>query len=143
MSRSGIEWIPSPTGQERTIRIAFRLVFALLGVFLGAMMLSFQGTISVPPLSVLGFTFGMVGVAATLLALTRLSRVRPGIFELGVSRDGLTVRYPLGTQTYGWSELWWSNDGLHVEGRSWLGGPGLLTLSPTQLERIQRAVCLR
>jgi hypothetical protein len=143
MSKSGIEWISSPTDQERTIRIAFRLVFAILVVFLGAMMLSFQGSISVPPLLGLGFSFGMVGVAAALLVLLRLSRVRPGIFELGVSRDGLSVRYLLGTRTYAWSELWWSSNGLHVEGRSWLGGPGLLTLSPTQLERIQRAVYLR
>ncbi|MGC2288585.1 MAG: hypothetical protein WA688_01835 [Thermoplasmata archaeon] len=142
MSESGIEWIPSPKGLERTIRVGFWLILALVLGFSGTTILSLQGLTATPPLLGLGFAFGLLGATVTIFAVLRLSRVRPGIFELGVSRDGLSVRYPFSTRTFAWSDLWWSSDGIHVEGRWWWGGPGLLTLSPAQLERIQRAVYL-
>jgi hypothetical protein len=86
----------------------------------------------------LGFLFAAVGVLAIQFIVLILVRRSPGFFDIGVSPRGLSIRFPLRTQTFPWSDLVWYTDRMSVQGRSGWRGPPLVALTPAQFQRIQR-----
>jgi hypothetical protein len=138
MSDSDIEWLPGDPRRERAVLVCFWLGLALVFGTFTPLLLSLHGLFSIPPLLGVCLPFGALGGILIILAVQLLSRNRPGFYRVGLSLGGLAVRYPNGTRIFAWTELWWSKDRVHVEGKSWWNGPSPpLTLTPTQFERIQ------
>jgi hypothetical protein len=133
-----IEWVPGIRWIRLTV-LAFNWTALVVTVgFLAALVLTNLGWIHEPVLLGVASTVGLFAVLIFVLILLSFSRIRPGFFDIGVSPIGLSVRYPLRTRTFPWSELVWYNDRMRVEGISGWRGPSLMALTPVQYQRIQR-----
>jgi hypothetical protein len=106
--------------------------------FFAALLLSKLRVLHEPAVLGVASTIGLFAVLIFVLIVLSFSRIRPGFFGIGVSPMGLSVRYPLRTRTFPWSELVWYDDRMRVEGRSGWRGPSLMALTPAQYQRVQR-----
>ncbi len=140
MSDPDVEWVPGNPFRERLL---WSLSWCGLAYVVGASVtlgLAMNHDLTLSPALVGWFIAGTIGVCGALLLMNYLPRSRPGFLAIGISREGLSIRYPLLTRTFPWSDLIWYSDRMRVEGRSGWAGPSLLSLTTTQFQRIQRVV---
>jgi hypothetical protein len=138
MSPSDVEWLPGNPRREWTLLVVNYAMFGYAIASFVVVGLALRGVISLPSLAVVGLALGIFGLAVALLVVMWLGRSRPGFHRLGISREGLLIRYPLQTRTFPWAELVWYPDRMRVEGRSGWSGPPLMALTAAQFQRIQR-----
>ena len=135
MPEPSVEWVPGSSRFERGFLLVFRFGLVLAACEVAALILSGFGLIPIP------FSFSMALLPFVVLlppAFLILQR-RRGFYGVGISPAGISIKVPLGTRTFVWSELIWYGDSMQVEGRSAWRGPPLLSLTPAQFQRIQRA----
>jgi hypothetical protein len=133
-----IDWVPGNRRlQLAVMAYTWTATAVVVGFFAVLVLHNFRLLRETP---VQGATWTVVALAVTvfLSILLWVSRLRPGSFDIGVSPWGLSVRFPLRTRTFPWSDLVWYSDRMRVEGRSGWRGPPLLALTPAQFERVQR-----
>jgi hypothetical protein len=133
-----IDWVPGIRWIRLTVLALNWTALVVAAGFSAALVLSNLGLIHEPALVGVASTVGLFAVLIFVLTMLSFSRIRPGFFDIGVSRMGLSVRYPLRTRTFPWSELVWYNDRMRVEGRSGWRGLSLMALTPAQYQRVQR-----
>ena len=138
MSAEDIEWIP---GDRRVILANQVLALAGVAAAFAALIESVVigvGSIHPSLAQILGSSVVILGVLFAGLGLNLYSRKRPGRHDIGVSSRGLSIRAPLQTLTFQWSELIWYNDRTLMEVRSSWWTAVLVPLTPRQYDGVRR-----